>query len=205
MNKDVETHLNIKEPYNPMALLKTWVDEAYAHSTIKEANAAVLSTFSLDQKISSRVVLIKEIAEKGLIFYTNQTSQKGQHLNKNNHCTLHFYWDPLFRQTSIQGTVHIVSREKAISYWNIRPVESQLSQWISKQSSPVKDRKTLIKEIQEAHLKFKNTKVPCPEHWVGYSVQVEKIEFWIGREHRLHDRFLFTCKETQWTVQRLYP
>ena len=205
MNKDVETHLNIKEPYNPITLLKTWVHEAYAHSAIKEANAAVLSTFSLDQKISSRVVLIKEITKEGLTFYTNQTSQKGQHLNHNDQCTLHFYWDPLFRQASIQGKASPMSREQTISYWKTRSIESQLSQWISKQSSPVRDRNILLEEVQKARSQFKNKTIPCPEHWLGYFIQVEQIEFWVGREHRLHDRFLFTQKESQWVVRRLYP
>jgi len=205
MSKDIETHLNIKEPYNPIELLKTWVDEAYAHSAIKEANAAVLSTLNSNQKISSRVVLIKEITEEGLIFYTNQTSRKGKQLHQNNQCALHFYWDPLFRQISIQGKAHPISKEKTIPYWKVRPIESQLSQWISKQSSPVKDRITLEQEIEQARMKFKNKEIPCPENWRGYSVQTEQIEFWAGRDHRLHDRFVFTKKEHQWNIQRLYP
>ncbi len=205
MDKDIEKYLKIKEPYNPVSLLKTWVNEAYEHSAIKEANAAVLSTLSLDQKISSRIVLIKEIKEEGLIFYTNQTSQKGQHLSQNNQCTLHFYWDPLFRQVSIRGKASPISKEQTLSYWKTRPIESQLSQWISKQSSPVKDRKTLLQETQQARLQFKNKKIPCPEHWMGYSIKIEQIEFWIGRDHRLHDRFLCTQKSGRWIIQRLYP
>ena len=205
MNKDIETHLNIKEPYNPIDLLKTWIDKAYTHSAIKEANAVVLSTLNSNQKISSRVVLIKEIIEEGLMFYTNQTSQKGKQLNQNNQCALHFYWDPLFRQISIQGKAYPIAREKAISYWKTRPIESQLSQWISKQSSPVKDRATLEQEIQEARMQFKNKEIPCPEKWRGYCVHIEQIEFWMGKDHRLHDRFVFTKKENQWNIQRLYP
>lgn len=205
MNKDIETHLNIKEPYNPIDLLKTWVNEAYAHSAIKEANAVVLSTLNSNQKISSRVVLIKEITKEGLVFYTNQTSQKGKQLNQNKQCTLHFYWDPLFRQVSIQGKAHPLPKEKAVSYWKTRPVESQLSQWISKQSSPAKDRAIIEREIQQARMQFKNKEIPCPENWRGYSVQIEEIEFWIGRDHRLHDRFIFTKKEKHWDIQRLYP
>ena len=205
MNEDIKIHLNIEKPYNPLALLKKWVHEAYSHPAIKEANAAVLSTLSLDQKISSRVVLIKEITEEGLIFYTNQTSQKGQQLNQNNQCTLHFYWDSLFRQVSIQGKARPLSKDQAISYWQTRPIESQLSQWISKQSTPVKDRKTLLQEFQKARLQFKNKKIPCPKHWLGYFIQIQQIEFWIGRDHRLHDRFLFTQKEDQWITERLYP
>ena len=205
MSKDIEKHLNIKEPYNPIDLLKTWIDEAHAHSAIKEANAVVLSTLSSNQKISSRIVLIKEVTEKGLVFYTNQTSQKGKQLNQNNQCALHFYWDPLFRQVSIHGKAYPLSKEKAISYWQTRSIESQLSQWISKQSSPVKDRTALEQEIQQARVQFKDKEIPCPENWRGYLIQIEQIEFWVGRDHRLHDRFVFTKKENQWDIQRLYP
>ena len=205
MNKDIEKHLNIKQPYNPIDLLKTWIHTARTHSAIKEANAAVLSTLNSNQKISSRVVLIKEITKDGLIFYTNKTSCKAKQLNQNNQCALHFYWDPLFRQASIQGKARPLSKEKAISYWETRPIESQLSQWISKQSLPVKDRETLEQEVQTSRLQFKNKKIPCPEHWLGYIVQIEQIEFWMGRDHRLHDRFLFIKKEAQWNIKRLYP
>lgn len=205
MNKDIEKYLNIKKPYDPVALLNTWMNTAQTHSTIQSANAVVLSTLNSNQKISSRTVLIKEITKDSLIFYTNQTSLKGRQLKQNNQCTLHFYWDPLFRQASIQGKARPISKEKTTAYWETRPIESQLSQWVSKQSSPVKDRETLEQEVQTARLQFKNKQIPCPKHWVGYSVKAEQIEFWLGRDHRLHDRFLFIKKKDQWTAQRLYP
>ena len=205
MSKDIEKHLNIKKPYDPFALLKAWMNTAYNHPEVKSANAAVLSTLSIDQKISSRVVLIKNILKEGLIFYTSQTSQKGKQLNKNSQCALHFYWDPLFRQAFLQGKARPIPRDQTLSYWKTRPVESQLSQWASKQSSPVKDRCTLEREVRQARRLFKNKKIPCPQHWKGYLTVIEKIEFWIGRDHRLHDRFLFTKRAGQWIVQRLYP
>lgn len=205
MNKDIEQHLNIKEPYDPIKLLKTWMNTAEAHPAIQSANAALLSTLNSNKKISSRTVLIKEITKDSLIFYTNQTSCKGRQLKQNNQCALHFYWDPLFRQISIQGKARPAPKEKALSYWETRPAESQLSQWVSKQSSPLKDRETLEQAVQTARLQFRNKKIPCPEHWIGYSIQVEQIEFWVGRDHRLHDRFLFTKQKNQWSTQRLYP
>ncbi len=205
MDKDIEQHLNVKKPYDPGALLKEWMNTAHNHPEVKSANAAVLSTLSIDQKISSRVVLIKDILKEGLVFYTSQNSRKGRQLSQNNQCAMHFYWDPLFRQVFLQGRVRPASREQTLSYWKTRSVESQLSQWTSKQSSPVKDRKTLEQEVQQARLQFKNKKIPCPQHWKGYLTLIEKIEFWIGRDHRLHDRFLFTKKGDQWIAQRLYP
>ncbi len=191
---------------NPFEILKIWMEEAKAHPSIKEPTAMVLSTVDSHSFPCSRVVLVKEITQTSLIFYTNTKSQKGKHLAQNANCSLLFYWDPLFRQVKLQGKTQLIPREKTIKYWESRSRESQLSQWISKQSTPVESREILISKIEEAKKQFIDQSIPCPEDWSGYSVSIQRIEFWQGRDHRLHDRFLFSkVKDKTWNIQRLYP
>lgn len=190
---------------DPITILKNWIHTAQNHPWIKEPSAMVLCTVDLNQISYSRIVLAKEITERGIVFYTNTTSPKGRHLESHSHCSCLFYWDPLFRQVSVRGLAERMSRQKAINYWKLRPRSSQLSQWISRQSSEVENRDVLVQAVKQAEEKFKN-QVPCPQHWSGYHVVIQEIEFWIGRDHRLHDRFLFSKnKNASWMIQRLYP
>ena len=201
--EDVVKYLNSKDPFK---ILNVWLETAKAHPSIKEPTAMVLSTVDHQGCPDSRVVLVKEITQTDLIFYTNTKSPKGQQLAQKAQCSLLFYWDPLFRQIRLKGGVQRISREKTLKYWKTRPKESQLSQWISQQSLPLNDRALLLSQIKEAEQQFLHQSVPCPKNWSGYSVFIQEIEFWQGRDYRRHDRFIFTKKEDQtWNVQRIYP
>lgn len=191
---------------DPKVILNQWMQEAQKCSEIKEPGAIVLSTVSKDQVPFSRVVLIKEINDAGLIFYTNVTSRKGMQLENNSSCCGHIYWDFLFKQVSITGQASKISYEKTQSYWKQRPRESQLSQCISNQSSEIPNREYLNELRLKEEEKWKGKDIECPKNWSGYQLRIENIEFWIGRDHRLHDRFLFTKQEAnQWKVSRLSP
>ena len=191
---------------DPFYILKKWMESAGSHSKIKEPSAMVLCTIGRDQMPYCRVVLAKELSEKGLVFYTNMKSQKGVQLSHHTSCSGHFYWDPLFRQVSLRGRAELVSREKTIEYWKTRPRPSQISQWVSLQSREISNREALEEKALSAEKKFKNQPIPCPKDWSGCLMVIEEIEFWMGRDHRLHDRFLFSRKSAKnWSIQRLYP
>ena len=201
--EDVVEYLKSKDPFE---ILKAWLKTAQAHPSIKEPAAMVLSTVDHQGCPDSRVVLVKEITKTDLVFYTNIKSPKGQQLAQKAYCSLLFYWDPLFQQVRLKGRVQRVSREKTLEYWKTRPKQSQISQWVSQQSMPLNSRSTLSAQIKEAEQQFMNQLVPCPENWCGYSVFIQGVEFWQGRDHRRHDRFVFERKEDQtWNIQRIYP
>lgn len=193
---------------NPFALFDTWLKEAKANSAIREASAMSVSTYSDAHDIRSRILLLKEFSESGFVFYSNYLSPKGHELDDHPTAALLFYWDPMERQVRISGPVKKVSREQTEKYWAIRPRESQLSQYISKQSEPVESREHLEKLVLEADKKFLNKPVPCPEHWGGYVLEPLEFEFWQGRPGRLHDRMMFhrtKASDSNWSTKRLYP
>ncbi len=189
---------------DPFKVFETWLTQAKAHSGIREPLAMTLSTAVKDQP-SSRVVLLKEIKDKGFIFYTNYQSEKGKQLKLNPKAALNFYWDPLALQCRIQGLIHAVDRATSEAYWNSRARGSQISQWISHQSEIAESREQLQGLVQKAEEKFKGVPVPCPEHWGGYILHPENLEFWIGLESRLHDRFVFKKQDHDWLSLRLFP
>lgn len=189
----------------PMTLFADWMAEAKANKEIREATAMSLATLSKTGELSSRVVLCKSWSEEGFVFYTNYASRKGSDLDANPKAAAVFYWDPLFRQVKISGPVVKTTREDSEAYWNSRPRDSQLSQYISRQSTEIESREKLELAWQEADKKFANAQIPCPAHWGGYVLQFTSIEFWIGRPGRLHDRFKFEKAGPNWTFRRLCP
>jgi pyridoxamine 5'-phosphate oxidase len=189
---------------SPIEKFNAWFEEA-KKTNLTYANAMVLSTVSPEGFPTSRVVLMKETRPEGLVFYTNYESLKGQHMVKNPKVAANFYWDPLFRQVKWLGTVEKVSREDSEAYWNSRPRESQIGQWVSKQSRAVANRETLDNEYKAAETKWQNQNIPCPQNWGGYLLRPTYVEFWIGREGRFHDRYTYQKVENQWLGQRLYP
>lgn len=199
--KDILSVLNFLDP---LKALKDWLEVAKKESRLKEPWAMSLST-SRNGISSSRTVLLKKVEKESLIFFSNYLSKKGQDMEKNPRASALFHWDSLGRQICIQGTIKKTSRKLSGEYWNKRLRNSQLSQWISKQSQSVSDRKSLENLRTKAQEKFKNRKIPCPKHWGGYLLLMEKIEFWQSRPHRLHDRFLFEKKHSLWKCHRLFP
>ena len=207
---------------NPLLILQQWLKEAQEHPEAKEPTAMVLSSLKYGLSYNafcwptSRIVLLKEIQKEQLIFYTNYASNKGQQLsNFSTHfrpvyVALNFYWSYLGKQVCIMGKTKKTSREKSIAYWNSRSRESQISQYISRQSKNLDSRETLEKKWQEAQTQFTGKDVPCPPHWGGYAVTPLFIEFWQEKPHRLHDRLQFKRKSFfnktfKWTSTLVYP
>lgn len=191
---------------DPIHQFGIWFNEAL-ESGILEPNAMFLSTRSLEGRPSGRIVLLKSFDHRGFVFFTNYESRKGQELHAFPYATLTFWWDRLMRQIRIEGIVEKVSAKDSTDYFQTRPRGSQISAWASPQSQIIDDREVLEAQIAEYELKFEGREVlPRPEHWGGYVVIPDSIEFWQGRSNRLHDRLLFTNNgQGHWTLARLAP
>ncbi len=197
MDHLITNYLTIDQPHK---ILSQWISEAEC----RDPNAMIIATNN-NSKISTRTVLAKSISHEGVKFYTNYNSAKAQGLIKTGSISATFFWHNLHRQVHIRGTAVKTSREDSVSYWNSRSPASQLSQYISRQSQkcPSKEHlQTLYKEAQET---FKDQPVPCPEHWGGFLIKAEAWELWMGQDHRLHDRFLYTMDNGKYIGSRLYP
>jgi len=192
-------------PADPIAVLGKWMDDA-AQIGLPNPNAATLATVDADGRPSARVVLIKQIDERGVVFFTNRRSRKGAALAANPRAALLLFWDPLNRQIRIEGDVQATSDAESDEYFATRPRASQIGAWASEQSQPVKDRAALDAAVAEFERKFSGNPVPRPPHWGGYRVSVNAIEFWQGHLFRLHDRVVYRRTATSgWITQRLAP
>lgn len=190
---------------NPFQLFTNWFEEMEAQKNKHEVNAMTVSTIGDDGFPKSRVVLLKEYSEDGFIFYTNYTSEKGLAIAKNPQVCISFFWPTLERQVIIKGLAERSSEEKAEEYFRSRPKGSQLGAWASNQSSEIDSREVLEITMQELEAKFNGKEIPKPQFWGGYLVRPLSIEFWQGRESRLHDRILFEKNENAWSYKRLAP
>jgi len=190
---------------DPFRQFDTWFQEAEA-AKIVEPNAMTLATASRDGRPSARTVLLKGVDGRGFVFYSNYESRKGRELESNPRATLLFPWIALERQVIVEGTIAKVSREEAEAYFHSRPLPSQLSAWVSQQSSVISGRKVLEATMKELEKKYAGVVVPLPPHWGGYRVAPESVEFWQGRRSRLHDRLRFRRGDDGgWIVERLAP
>ncbi len=188
---------------DPISLFSEWMNEAVA-AGIEEANGMALATASADGAPAVRVVLLRGFDERGFVFFTNYESAKGQDLLTNPRAAANFWWPPLDRQVRIGGRVEKVTRAESKSYFDSRPRGHQLSAWASPQSRVVASRGELEARAEEVQTLFPGD-VPLPDFWGGYRLAPEQMEFWQGRENRLHDRFLFEKRQGVWTVARLAP
>ncbi|HPI20507.1 MAG TPA: pyridoxamine 5'-phosphate oxidase [Candidatus Kapabacteria bacterium] len=188
---------------SPFEQFKLWFDEV---STTKflEPNAMVLSTASKDGKPSSRVLLLKQFDENGFVFFTNYESRKGKELEENPNANILFFWDILERQVRIEGAVIKITKEESEEYFRTRPYKSRLGAWASKQSTPLKTRFTLIREVAKIMARYP-LDVPLPPYWGGYRLIPTQFEFWQGRPSRLHDRIQYSLEKNIWKKIRLYP
>ena len=197
--------LTIGPQSQPLEIFSAWMAEAKQCPQIREAAAMSLAT-SGPSELHSRIVLCKQWSEDGFVFFTNYQSRKGLDLQHSARAAAVFYWDPLFRQICISGTVVKTSRQVSEDYWNSRARDSQLSQYISQQSLKVDSREALQEAWTKADKSFAGGKpIPCPAHWGGYTLKPQRIEFWVGQPGRLHDRYEFEKTERVWTFRRLYP
>ncbi len=193
---------------NPYRLFDEWLNDAINHDAIGEPTAMALATANQIGEVSCRMVLLKEHSTQGFVFYTNHaTSRKSADIQSNPHASLCFYWQPLDRQIRIEGRVERVSDEQADAYFNSRSRGSQIGAWASAQTLALDSRATLEERINAMEMKYAGRDIPRPEHWHGWRVLPNRMEFWHQRDFRLHDRFEYVMNEAdgEWHVQRLNP
>lgn len=188
---------------DPIMLFHKWFKQAI-EAEITEPNAMCLSTVA-NGKPESRIVLLKGIEHHGFVFYTNYNSHKGQQIESNPNVHLNFAWLELERQIRISGTAHKISEAESDLYFASRPFESRVGAIVSAQSQAIESREALEKSMSEALAKYEGSNPPRPEHWGGYAVIPDSIEFWQGRTGRLHDRLLYTKEDQAWKISRLCP
>lgn len=190
---------------DPFEQFKIWLNEALAAEEI-EPNAMALATANKEGAPSCRHVLLKAVDEKGFIFFTNRNSRKAQQLQQNPQASASFWWRQLERQVCFEGPVEEVSEAIATQYFGKRPRTSRLAAWSSpKQSATISSRDTLEQEYRKMEETFKNREIAMPPFWTGFRIVPLRIEFWQGRESRLHDRFLYLKTDSGWMTERLSP
>ncbi len=190
---------------NPYDVFLKWIKEAINSNLIEEPNAMNVSTIEDDGYPRSRIVLLKDLSNNGLTFFTNYNSNKGKSINKNNKVCVSFFWPPMERQVIIKGKAKRISNELSKKYFYSRPRESQIAALISPQSKIIPNRNFLNKSIKSVDEKYKGKKIPMPDHWGGFIIKPFEIEFWQGRPDRLHDRILFKLFNGRWKSNRLAP
>lgn len=189
---------------DPIEQFRGWFAEALA-AGMYEPNAMVLATATPDGRPSARVVLLKGFDARGFIFYTSYEGRKARELEANPRAALLFYWPELERQVRIEGAVSRLPETESDAYFAGRPRGSQIGAWASEQSRPVEARETLEERVRELEARYQGRDVPRPPFWGGYRVEHEAVEFWQGRENRLHDRLVYRKSEGGWRIERLQP
>jgi pyridoxamine 5'-phosphate oxidase len=189
--------------HDPITQLREWLEEARAVEG--EPHAMTLATATLDGRPSARVVLLRGIDERGLTFFTNRTSRKGDELDANPRAAVAIHWWELGRQVRVEGLVEEVSAEESLAYWRTRPRGSKIAAWASRQSRPLQDRAELDASFAAAERRFQNDDVPLPHFWGGYRLRPEAIELWTHRDDRLHDRLRYTRAGDDWDEELLAP
>lgn len=190
---------------NPILQFQVWWNDAFA-AQLSQPEAMTLATCTVEGKPSARMVLMRGFDQNGFLFYTNYESRKSQELLANPVAALVFFWEPLERQVRIEGVVEKATAEESDSYYSQRPKGSRVGAWASPQSEVIANRQVLEQRVAEMERKFAATDdVPRPENWGGFRVIPHTIEFWQGRESRLHDRFRYRLVDNVWVVNRLAP
>ena len=189
---------------DPLALFESWLEEARAAMGY-DADAMAVATATPDGAPSARIVLLKGVDERGLVFFTNYGSRKGAELDQNPRAALLFHWQPLGRQVRVEGPVSRVDRAESEAYAHNRPRESQLSALASPQSAVVPDRAWLERRVEELDREHPAGDLPVGEHWGGFRVAPESWEFWEHRDNRLHDRHRYARADRGWRAECLAP
>ena len=172
---------------------------------IKPFNAAAFATTGKDLQPTVRMLLLKDVDERGFVFYTNLQSRKGRQLDENSRASACFWWAPLKRQVRVEGSVEIVSDREADEYFASRPRGSQIGAWASHQSSALSSRDELLVAADALSAEYRDRTVPRPPFWSGYRLLPERIEFWKEQPDRLHERELYTRHEDGWQITLLAP
>lgn len=189
---------------SPFSQFDQWMQEAL-QSGVPEPNAMTLATVGREGMPDVRIVLLRGYDEEGFRFFTNYTSKKAVELGQSPKAALHFFWEPLHRQVRLRGTITRTSGEVSDTYFASRPREHQIGAWASDQSAAISSRSTLEEAVKYYTEKFDGSEIPRPDFWGGYQLIPTEVEFWQGRESRLHDRFLYRLEGEGWLIERLAP
>jgi pyridoxamine 5'-phosphate oxidase len=190
---------------SPVRQFERWLEQA-VNAGLSDPTGMVLATIDAEGRPWQRMVLLKGLSDAGFVFYTNHGSDKAQAMAAEPRVSLHFPWNELDRQVIVGGVAERMSLRESATYLLSRPRESQIAAWASRQSRPIAKRALLEEEVRKLRDKFAKGDVPVPDFWGGYRVRPERIEFWQGGEHRLHDRFRYSRAENgDWQVQQLQP
>jgi pyridoxamine 5'-phosphate oxidase len=190
---------------DPIVQFHEWFENA-VDADLHEPNAMILATAAEDGRPSARTVLLKGYDERGFVFYTNYEGRKADEIEVNPMCALLFYWGELERQIRIEGRASRLSSEESDAYFAGRPRGSRLGAWASEQSRPVEDRSILEERVRALEAEYEGREIPRPPFWGGYRVEPDTIEFWQGRESRLHDRLVYYHRSGgRWKIVRLQP
>jgi pyridoxamine 5'-phosphate oxidase len=189
---------------DPIVQFNAWFEETLA-AGLHEPNAMIVATAAANGRPSARTVLLKGYDERGFVFYTNYEGRKARELDANPACALLFYWGELERQVRIEGCASRISNEESDAYFASRQRGSRLGAWASEQSRPVEDRSVLEERVRDLEAEYEGRGVPRPPFWGGYRVEPDTIEFWQGRENRLHDRLVYSRVGDDWRIDRLQP
>lgn len=189
---------------NPFDFFKLWFDQALK-ADLPEPNAMTLATVNAQGKPSARIVLIKGLDERGITFFTNYESRKGQELAQNPNAAILFHWTELERQVRIEGCIEKCSPEESDAYYLSRPAGSRLGAWASPQSAMIESRQALEARVQQAQAEQQGDPKVRPPFWGGYRLVPDFFEFWQGRPSRLHDRLAYTRQDDSWNMSRLAP
>lgn len=190
---------------HPIDQFQAWLQQAVA-AEIYDPTAMTVATVAADGQPSQRIVLLKQVDHRGFVFYTNYQSRKAQEIAGNDKISLHFPWHPIDRQVRICGQVQKISTGESLKYFLSRPRDSQIAASVSAQSSRLNSRQVLMQQFNAMKEKWHNREIPLPDFWGGYRVVPHEMEFWQGRENRLHDRFLYLLQDDgAWSIERLAP
>lgn len=203
-NYSREELLEVSAHDNPLQQFHYWFEQAVS-ADILEPNAMTLATVDKEGKPLARMVLLKKLDDRGFVFFTNYRSKKGQNLEVNPWASLVFWWGELERQVRIEGRVEKITPAESDQYFSSRPLGSQYGAWASPQSQVVASRDILEQNLAQVMQKYNKDNIPRPDHWGGYRVIPHAIEFWQGRENRLHDRLYYRLEDNQWIRERLAP
>src|SRR5215218_4877102 len=190
---------------NPIKQFQLWLNDAMS-AKLPLHEAMTLATATPDGRPSARMVLLKQVDGDGFVFFTNYRSAKAAQLDANPYAALVFYWAQLDRQVRVEGSVTRTSAQESREYFQTRPRESQIGAWASAQSEVILGREVLEQRAQELETLYCDREIDCPEHWGGYRLKPERIEFWKSRVGRLHDRIVYELQpDGTWTISRLAP
>lgn len=189
---------------DPIELFRRWYADAL-RAEVARPDAMALATVGPGGRPAVRMVLLSSFDERGFVFHTNYRSRKGEEIAQSSRVALSLWWDPLARQVRVEGRAERTSAGESDAYFAGRPRGSQLGAWASDQSAVIPDRAVLEERVREAERRYAGGPVPRPPHWGGYRVVPDLVEFWEGRESRLHDRTRYRREAGGWVAERLAP